>query len=263
MTQELLRRLTRSGTMYLIPADIHTKRIIRFTVTSQFTTADDILKDWGAISKMASNLLAEMQPLGDAEQPKEGEGEVIIAEDDQGTNAAEGNPDSGAGSEETESAASRLGKAEVELWIDKAWNRSRRPMRSLSCNSEPLPYTHFAPLCGYDFDTRPSPKDAAVASPAPSTTGSGPTCKTTEMPPNLLGKQVLKKLTKFNSVPSFYNQWVQCGHYQLCCPLKMPQMAQKRFASTCRTMSCMSSSPIPNTAPTPTPLDAANVHKLL
>uniref|UniRef100_A0A8C2WZQ0 Histidine decarboxylase n=1 Tax=Cyclopterus lumpus TaxID=8103 RepID=A0A8C2WZQ0_CYCLU len=61
LTQELLRRLTRSGTMYLIPADIHTKRIIRFTVTSQFTTTEDILKDWGIISKMASALLAETQ----------------------------------------------------------------------------------------------------------------------------------------------------------------------------------------------------------
>uniref|UniRef100_A0A7N8YLJ1 Histidine decarboxylase n=1 Tax=Mastacembelus armatus TaxID=205130 RepID=A0A7N8YLJ1_9TELE len=35
LTQELLKRLTRSGTMYLIPADIHTKRIIRFTLCCQ------------------------------------------------------------------------------------------------------------------------------------------------------------------------------------------------------------------------------------
>uniref|UniRef100_I3IUF7 Histidine decarboxylase n=1 Tax=Oreochromis niloticus TaxID=8128 RepID=I3IUF7_ORENI len=59
----LLRRLTRSGTMYLIPADIYTKRIIRFTVTSQYTTADDILRDWGIICKTASTLLAETQAL--------------------------------------------------------------------------------------------------------------------------------------------------------------------------------------------------------
>uniref|UniRef100_A0A8C2WNT5 Histidine decarboxylase n=1 Tax=Cyclopterus lumpus TaxID=8103 RepID=A0A8C2WNT5_CYCLU len=66
LTQELLRRLTRSGTMYLIPADIHTKRIIRFTVTSQFTTTEDILKDWGIISKMASALLVEQRVADDA-----------------------------------------------------------------------------------------------------------------------------------------------------------------------------------------------------
>ncbi|KAG7278853.1 hypothetical protein CRUP_010416 [Coryphaenoides rupestris] len=57
--------------MYLIPADIHSKRIIRFTVTSQFTTADDILKDWANISKTASALLAEVNPPpSGAEDPR-------------------------------------------------------------------------------------------------------------------------------------------------------------------------------------------------
>uniref|UniRef100_A0A7N8XSF0 Histidine decarboxylase n=1 Tax=Mastacembelus armatus TaxID=205130 RepID=A0A7N8XSF0_9TELE len=164
LTQELLKRLTRSGTMYLIPADIHTKRIIRFTVTSQFTTADDILKDWDIISKTASTLLAETQAMNN-------------------------------------DAAS----LQVELWIDKAWNQSRKPMRSLSCTSEPLPYTHAGLVSGYDFDTRPS-------------------------------KQNLKRLTKFYSMPSFSNQWVQCGRNQLCCPLKVSQAAQKHLSSTCRRM---------------------------
>ncbi|XP_071384855.1 histidine decarboxylase [Centroberyx affinis] len=267
LTQELLRRLTRSGTMYLIPADVHTKRIIRFTVTSQFTTSDDILKDWGIISKMASNLLAETQPLGTTEEPRAGEEEARRAEETPGTN----NPDSDAASGETECPAPRLDKAQVELWIDKAWIRSRRPMRSLRCNSEPLPYINIGPRYGYDFEPSPGPKDPAVAPammdvkprPLPSATGSGPLFKIPEMPSGLLGKQVLKKLTKFYSVPSFCNQWVQCGRYQPCCPLKVPQVAQKHFSSTCRRMSCMSSSPVANTAPTPTPLEAATVHKLL
>uniref|UniRef100_A0A674AD97 Histidine decarboxylase n=1 Tax=Salmo trutta TaxID=8032 RepID=A0A674AD97_SALTR len=56
---ELLRRLTRSGTMYLVPADIDRKRIIRFTVTSQLTTSEDIIRDWNIIRKMAADLLAE------------------------------------------------------------------------------------------------------------------------------------------------------------------------------------------------------------
>uniref|UniRef100_A0A8D0CM59 Histidine decarboxylase n=1 Tax=Sander lucioperca TaxID=283035 RepID=A0A8D0CM59_SANLU len=188
LTQELLRRLTRSGTMYLIPADIHTKRIIRFTVTSQFTTAEDILKDWSIISKMASTLLAETQPLNNADQPKSGKD---------------------------------------ELWIDKAWNRSRRPMRSLSCSSEPLPYTCIGPLSGYNFETRPS----------------------------------LKDLTKFNSVPSFCNQWVQCGPHQLCCPVKVA--TPKHLSSTCRRMNCMTSSTVANTAPSPTTLETATAPELL
>uniref|UniRef100_A0A8C2Z0B8 Histidine decarboxylase n=1 Tax=Cyclopterus lumpus TaxID=8103 RepID=A0A8C2Z0B8_CYCLU len=198
LTQELLRRLTRSGTMYLIPADIHTKRIIRFTVTSQFTTTEDILKDWGIISKMASALLAETQALNNVDQPTSGKGE-----------------------------------AEVELWIDKAWNRSRRPIRSLSCSSEPLPYI-----------------------------GADPACKIGEMPSNRLGKQDLKKLTKFYSVPSFCNQWVQCGRHQLCCPVKVSQATQKHLSSTCK-INCMCSSPGANTAPSPPPVETATAPTLL
>ncbi|XP_056230526.1 histidine decarboxylase [Seriola aureovittata] len=256
LTQELLRRLTRSGTMYLIPADIHTTRIIRFTVTSQFTTANDILKDWGIISKTASTLLAETQGPNNADRSKAGEDDVMEAEENQ-------DPNSDTRSDEKEDAASMLDKAQVELWIDKAWNRSRRPMRSLSCNSEPLPYTYVGPLSGYDFDTRPAHKDVAGALPTPSTPASSPLTKVTEMPSNLLGKQVLKKLTKFYSVPSFCNQWVQCGRHPLCCPLKVSQAAQKHLSSTCRRMNCMSSSPIANTAPSPTPLETATAPKLL
>ncbi|XP_047437670.1 histidine decarboxylase [Mugil cephalus] len=256
LTQELLRRLTRSGTMYLIPADIHTKRIIRFTVTSQFTTADDILKDWGTISKTASTLLAETQALNDSDQLKPGDDEVMGDEENHVAN-----PDAKAN--EKEDAASKLDKAQVELWIDKAWNRSRRPMRSLSCNSEPLPYTYIGPLSGCDSESRPSLKDAAGSLPVPSATGCGTMLKITEMPSNLLGKQVLKKLTKFYSVPSFCNPWVQCSRHQLCCPMKVSQAAQKHLSSTCRRMNCISSSPTANSPPSPTALETATAPKLL
>lgn len=256
MTQELLRRLTRSGTMYLIPADIYTKRIIRFTVTSQYTTADDILRDWGIICKTASTLLAETQALNYADQSQSGEDDVIGDEEYQ-------DPVLHTGSDEKEDAVARLEKAQVELWIDKAWNRSRRPMRSLSCNSEPLPYTYIRPLCGYDFETRPIVEDAAGGLPVPSTTGSGQTINIEEMPSNDLGKQVLKKLTKFYSVPSFCNQWVQCGRHQLCCPLNVSPAAQKHLPSTCRRVNCMSSSAVTNTAPPPTPLETSTAPKLL
>ncbi|XP_070818439.1 histidine decarboxylase [Chaetodon trifascialis] len=255
LTQELLRRLTWSGTMHLIPADIHAKRIIRFTVTSQFTTADDILKDWGIISKMASTLLAETQALNNAGQPKSGKGEVTGAEQNQ-------DPNSDTRSEEGEEAASRLDKAEVELWIDKAWNQPRKPMRSLSCNSEPLPYTHIGPMSDYDCETRPSLRDAAGTLPTPST-GPDPVIAIAEMPSNLLGKQVLKKLTKFYSVPSFCNPWVQCRRHQVCCPLTVSQTVQKHLTSTCRRTNCMSSSPVANTAPSPSPLETATAPELV
>lgn len=226
MTQELLRRLTRSGTMYLIPAEIHSKRIIRFTVTSQFTTEDDILKDWGIISETASTLLAEAQALNNTDHPRSGGDEVVGVGEDH-------NPNSEATSAEKEDAVTQLEKAQVELWIDKAWNRPRRTMRSLSCNSEPLPYTYNGPLSAYDYEMRSGQKDAAGGIPIPSPTGSGPMYKINEIPSNDLGRQVIKKLTKFYSVPSFCNQWVQCGRHQLCCPLKVSQAPQKHLSPTC------------------------------
>ncbi|KAG7218272.1 hypothetical protein INR49_010330 [Caranx melampygus] len=224
LTQELLRRLTRSGNMYLIPADVHTKRIIRFTVTSQFTTADDILRDWSIISKMASALLSESQSLISLHQSKSGDDDVLGAEENQ-------DPDLEPRASEDEDAAFRLDKAQVELWIDKAWNRPRRPMRSLSCNSEPLSYTHNGPLPRCDFDTRPGLRDVVDDEDSLLTPGStgAPLVQITEMPSNLPGKQAPKKLTKFYSVPSFCNQWVQCGRHSLCCPLKASQ-AQKHLS---------------------------------
>lgn len=252
MTQELLRRLTRSGSMYLIPADIHNKRIIRFTVTSQFTTAEDILRDWSIISKTASALLAETQALNNADRPKSGRGEATGAEGNQQS-------DSHTRSEEREETAPGLDKAQVELWLDKAWNPTRRPMRSLSCSSEPLPYTYFGPVSGYDFEPKPSLRDV----PSPQTAGPDTVLEITKMPSNLLGGQVLKKLTKFYSVPSFCNQWVQCGRHQVCCPLKVSQTTQKHLTSTCRRTNCLSSSPVAITAPSPAPLDGTTAPKLL
>uniref|UniRef100_A0A673BNV0 Histidine decarboxylase n=2 Tax=Sphaeramia orbicularis TaxID=375764 RepID=A0A673BNV0_9TELE len=238
VTQELLRRLTRSGSMYLIPADLHSKRIIRFTVTSQFTTAEDILRDWTIISNTATALLAEMTTLTYVHQSKPGEDQLT---------GPQNNPDPtrARSDAQAENTASGLDKAEVELWIDKAWTRSRRPTRSLSCNSDPLPYSYVGPLC--------VPTDEAAAVSAPSTTGPGPgpepVVKVPQMPSNLLGKHVLKKLTKFYSVPSFCNQLIQCGPPQLCCPLKAPPLPQKHLPSSCRRINYLSSAPVNNAPP--------------
>ncbi|XP_068455495.1 histidine decarboxylase [Clinocottus analis] len=241
LTQELLRRLTRSGTMYLIPADIYTKRIIRFTVTSQFSMTEDILKDWSIISKTASALLAETQALNVEDQPKSGKGEGIPENQEVHSDSR---------FEEREDAPPQLDKAEVELWIDKAWNRPRRAMRSLSCSSEPLPYV--GPAFGSAFKMRPSLKATTGARPVtPWTAGAGPVCETREIPSNLLGKQDMKKLTKFYSVPSFCNQLVQCGRQQLCCPVQVSQVTQKHLSSTCR-VNCMCSSAGADAAPPPT-----------
>lgn len=247
MTQELLRRLTRSGTMYLIPAEIHSKFIIRFTVTSQFTTAEDIERDWGLISKAAAALLAETQALFN--QQRSGEDELKGAEQVEDLHSAEA-------SDETEDVVTRMEKAHLDLWIDETWNRPRRPMRSLSCSSEPLPHTFIGPPFGQE------PRDVLreAAGGLPSATETGSMVRITEMPSNLPGKQVLKKLTKFYSVPSFCNQWVPCGGYQMCCPVKAPQGAQKH---NCRRINCKPSSPAANAATSAASLEAAAAAKLL
>lgn len=246
MTQELLRRLTRSGTMYLIPADIHDKRIIRFTVTSQFTVAEDILRDWNAISKTASTLLAETQALNDADQPKSGKDEVADQSRD---------PFSAGGCDKREEMVFKRDKAEVELWIDKAWNESRRPMRSLSCSSEPLP-------CAYT-GLNPGLQDAVGVLLLPSEAGPDPETESAAVPSNPSGKQAMKKLVKFYSMPIFCNPWLQCARRQVCCPVQVAQTGQTPLTSTCRRTNCKSSSPVANTAPPPTPLESATEQKLL
>ncbi|XP_015281340.1 PREDICTED: histidine decarboxylase isoform X1 [Gekko japonicus] len=53
MTEKVLKDLNKSGSLFLIPAVIQDKFIIRFTVTSQFTTQKDILRDWSLIQRAA------------------------------------------------------------------------------------------------------------------------------------------------------------------------------------------------------------------
>ncbi|XP_038668875.1 histidine decarboxylase [Scyliorhinus canicula] len=57
LTEELLAELNQSGSVYLVPATINEKFIIRFTVTSQFTLQQDILRDWEIIQQNAAKIL--------------------------------------------------------------------------------------------------------------------------------------------------------------------------------------------------------------
>ncbi|XP_038838582.1 histidine decarboxylase-like [Salvelinus namaycush] len=354
LTQELLRRLTRSGTMYLVPADIDKKRIIRFTVTSQLTTSEDIIRDWNIIRKMAADLLseeAEKQAVSKMEEqqspvrktveklsetnsdseshttaaaegmaatlmtrkPKEIEKAISDTEDEPlktpkmqetgptqtspktgskaleagptqtspktgprelGTSQAQTSqdPETGArdGPEEIPCpTAFRVQRVQPQLrldsdktgfrpqppfWMDKeksgSENRPRRTVRSLSCSSEPLPGS-IGPLFGHNTDPLSKPLSSSItdsqhghkdpdlihplndtqlrrlsSSPSPSGLFQIP-----EWPSptnsNQLGKRVLRKLTKFYSLPSFCHLWVQCGRYQVCCPVRGLQIAPK------------------------------------
>ncbi|XP_053128647.1 histidine decarboxylase isoform X2 [Hemicordylus capensis] len=61
MTEKVLKELNKSGKLFVIPATIRDKFIIRFTVTSQFTTREDILRDWTLIQQAAAQVLNQLQ----------------------------------------------------------------------------------------------------------------------------------------------------------------------------------------------------------
>lgn len=138
LTKELLRRLTHSGKIYLIPVTIRNKYIIRFTVTSQFTTADDILRDWTIISETAAALLAETA-APDATLPPESVKDAVGGGEEKTVVASKSH----------NGAAAGLEKSEMELWIDKAQKQPVKPVHAPSGNSQPLPYSCFETQNGH------------------------------------------------------------------------------------------------------------------
>ena len=56
MTETLLKRLNKSGKIHMVPASLKGKYVIRFTVTSQYTTNQDIERDWKIISDTATKV---------------------------------------------------------------------------------------------------------------------------------------------------------------------------------------------------------------
>ncbi|XP_059470438.1 histidine decarboxylase isoform X2 [Neocloeon triangulifer] len=65
LTEKLLKKLNSGGQLHCVPASLCGRYVIRFTVTSQYTTAADIAKDWSVIRATASRVLDEQK-----ERPK-------------------------------------------------------------------------------------------------------------------------------------------------------------------------------------------------
>jgi histidine decarboxylase len=61
LTERLLKRLNARGNLHCVPAALKGKYVIRFTVTSQRTTGDDIMRDWAEIRTVAAEVLGEVQ----------------------------------------------------------------------------------------------------------------------------------------------------------------------------------------------------------
>ncbi|XP_061180734.1 histidine decarboxylase-like [Saccostrea echinata] len=61
MTETLLKRLNKSGKVHMVPASLKGKYVIRFTVTSQYTTDQDIERDWKIISDTTTKVLQDTE----------------------------------------------------------------------------------------------------------------------------------------------------------------------------------------------------------
>ena len=71
----LLKELNRSGKVHMVPASLKGKYVIRFTVTSMYTTDNDIEQDWGTIQQMALVIMDRFgeEPEQEAEVEEEEE----------------------------------------------------------------------------------------------------------------------------------------------------------------------------------------------
>ncbi|XP_029035760.1 histidine decarboxylase isoform X1 [Osmia bicornis bicornis] len=59
LTECLLKKINSRGRVHCVPAALHGKYVIRFTVTSTNTTNEDILRDWAEIRNTANEILGE------------------------------------------------------------------------------------------------------------------------------------------------------------------------------------------------------------
>ncbi|KAG9437821.1 histidine decarboxylase isoform X1 [Apis mellifera carnica] len=57
LTERLLKKMNSRGRVHCVPAALHGKYVIRFTVTSTNTTNEDILRDWAEIRNTANEIL--------------------------------------------------------------------------------------------------------------------------------------------------------------------------------------------------------------
>ncbi|XP_012274121.1 histidine decarboxylase isoform X1 [Orussus abietinus] len=58
-TERLLKKMNTRGRVHCVPAALHGKYVIRFTVTSSNTTNEDILTDWAEIRNTAGEILED------------------------------------------------------------------------------------------------------------------------------------------------------------------------------------------------------------
>ncbi|XP_048174105.1 histidine decarboxylase isoform X1 [Corvus hawaiiensis] len=245
LTEKLLKELSSSGRLFLIPATIHDKFIIRFTVTSQFTTREDILQDWSIIQHTAAQIISQnyglhcinsgdgtgipttvVQPSSDAisnvpqlyldgGKYKTPSRKTVVQPKKSSVSPStrvisqqvkgQGHPLDNCFPEDVQDVTKR--KLTSFLFSYLSVQGKKKTARSLSCTSVPM--TGNLEQC--------NPKAAAADKES---------CANarvlSRLPEDMMmfKKGAFKKLIKFYSVPSFPECSIQCGLQLPCCPLQ-------------------------------------------
>ncbi|XP_021566283.1 histidine decarboxylase-like [Carlito syrichta] len=241
LTESVLKEIAKAGRLFLIPATIQDKLIIRFTVTSQFTTRDDILRDWSLIrdaatlilsqhctsqpSPQARNLIPQitastalasgvsLQPVNGPEDDPTQARKIIKQPQQEGARPMRRDnshhletlldPVDDCFSEEAPDATKH--KLSSFLFSYLSVQNKKKTVRSLSCNSVPV------------SAQKPLPMDGSAKN------GGASRVRIFSRFPEemmMLKKSAFKKLIKFYSVPSFPECNSQCGLQLSCCPLQ-------------------------------------------
>ncbi|NWS39128.1 DCHS decarboxylase, partial [Probosciger aterrimus] len=246
LTEKLLKELSNSGRVFLIAATIHDKFIIRFTVTSQFTTREDILQDWNIIQHTAARIVSQncgllcissgdgtgipnmiVEPSSDAisnaSQPSLDGGKyktpsrkIVVQPKKLAASPSmcvisqevkgQGDPLDGCFPEDAQDVTKH--KLTSFLFSYLSVQGKKKTARSLSCNS--VPVTGGLEPC--------NPKAAATDKKE----SHANTRILSRLPEEVMmfKKSAFKKLIKFYSVPSFPECSIQCGLQLPCCPLQ-------------------------------------------
>lgn len=246
LTEKLLKELSSSGRLFLIPATIHDKFIIRFTVTSQFTTREDILQDWNIIQHAAAQIVSQNYGLHHINYGDGARIPNIIVKPSSNviSNASQLYLDGGKHktpsrktvvqpkklavspstcviSQQVKSQGDPLDDCFPEAVQDVNKHKltsflfsylsvqgKKKTARSLSCNS--VPTTGSLEQCNPKAaatDKKESHANARILSRLPEEV-------------MMFKKSAFKKLIKFYSVPSFPECSIQCGLQLPCCPLQ-------------------------------------------
>lgn len=236
MTEKVLKDLNKSGRLFLIPAMIRDKFIIRFTVTSQFTTQKDILRDWALIQRAAVQVFAlrrTLKPVTSEEVP-----DVLSSPSPKPAGVASHFfPEKGERkipSPRQVTAQPRRASLSSAAWLSTEHHRvpEESPLEDTFVE-DGLNTTSLLNLPAHKKKTRSLSVPTAglwepSCSKAASFEGAGksgfhPTEKFLSKLPEevlMLEKSAFKKFLKFYRVPSFPECTVQCGLQLPCCPLQ-------------------------------------------